>query len=178
MTRETSRPVRVSEDCSGGIETCFRCEPGSYLWTEGGEMFCVTDAPDTKPAFLLGALLLGAGVVLSRRRASSGLGWLGDDPTPPSSFDPSRSNRAAYLRTHIAKKFWGATVLASQAAISMDKLAMRVRSSNPEAAGEATAISRMLQENVAAAGSLARKYDEPWVMNRLPRSGIKFEVEK
>lgn len=129
------------------------------------------------PTLLLGSILLGTGLVLSRRSDGS-LGSLGDEvPAIPSSFDPSRSNRAAYLRTHAAKKFWGATILTAQAAVSMDKFAARIRSANPEAAGEAAGMSREFREAATRAGSFALKYDEPWVRNRMKRSGINFEIE-
>jgi hypothetical protein len=81
------------------------------------------------------------------------------------------------LRTHIAKKFWGATVLAAQAGDSMRKLSSRIRSDNPDAAGQAAAIANILRDASSEAVRLALKYDEPWVRNRMKKTNIDFEPE-
>lgn len=152
------------------------------------------------PTALLGGLLLGTSVVIARRHEGSGFGWLGEDdaaptiaprvsarvqrptvapvapPRPASSYDPARSNKAAYARTHLAKRFWGATVLSSQAAMSMDKLAARIRSSDPSAAAQAKSVASAMRSSASESGKLALNYDEAWVRNRMGRSGISLEL--
>jgi hypothetical protein len=136
-----------------------------------------TGRPVQIPILLLGGIALGVGVILSRHGGLSFIG-LGDEATvAASSFDPERSNRAAFLRTHIAKKFWGATVLAAQAGDSMRKLSSRIRSDNPDAAGQAAAIANILRDASSEAVRLALKYDEPWVRNRMKKTNIDFEPE-
>ena len=155
------------------------------------------------PTALLGGLLLGTSVIVARRRHEDllDLGWLGEDeaspviaprvsarvqraapvapvvsPRPASSYDPARSNKAAYARTHLAKRFWGATVLSSQAAMSMDKLAARIRSSDPSAAAQAKSVASAMRSSASESGKLALNYDEGWVRNRMGRSGIVLEL--
>lgn len=79
MIVETGRPVRIQADCTGGIERCFRCPEGSYLWAEAGELRCLAEVPDRPsllPLVALGGAALLFGVYAYRRTSRATLGRL------------------------------------------------------------------------------------------------------
>lgn len=125
------------------------------------------------PALILGGIFLGTGYSLSRRRNTylSGLGDEAASPAPVPSFDPSRSNRDAYIRTHTAKKFWGTSVLMSQGAESMRKLALRIRKSDTQAADDATRLSVYLDKVAQESLEVAKEKDPVWVQHHMRRIG-------
>lgn len=110
------------------------------------------------PALIIGGAALLAGITLSRRSVSGGLYGLGDEP-----------RRDAFLRTHIAKKFWGTSVLMSQGAESMRKLSARVRSTDTAAADDADRLSKYLDQSSKQAIEAAQEYDSSWVSRRMAR---------
>ena len=184
MIIEAARPVRVSEDCSGGIESCFRCRPGfrnlpdSYLFAEEGRLHCYAELPDPPLLAISGVLLIFGSVLLHKSARAGVFSGLGDDPNPPpSSFDPSRSNRAAFMRTHLAKKFWGSSILAAQGWDSMERLSRRIRSTDPDASGKAKAVANEMKTASQAASEIALAYDRPWVENRMRKTKIAFLPE-
>lgn len=177
MIIETGTPRLRSQDCTGSTEECFVCDdPRSYVWAESGQLYCLAEVPDrpsTLTALLFGSLLLGAGIALSRRNITylSGLGDEAASPAPVPSFDPSRSNRDAYIRTHTAKKFWGTSVLMSQGAESMRKLALRIRKSDTKTADDATRLSVYLDKVATESLEVAKEKDPVWVQHHMRRIG-------
>jgi hypothetical protein len=123
---------------------------------------------------IFGGIALGAGLWLSRQSSGS-IGWLGDDPAPSSSFDPSRSTKSAYQRTHIAKKFWGAAVLMSQTSESMGKLATRIRKSDPEAADDASRLAVWSLKSAKSALDMAKQYDPSWTEYRSNKAKLNID---
>lgn len=120
---------------------------------------------NTQAGWIFGTALMAVAVVWSRGEANGALSGLGDDPSPPAS--PSGSNKSEYLRTHIAKKFWGTAVLGAQASESLTKLSGRVRSFSPEASQTAAELAGQMHDIHMRALATAQKYNEPWVRLRI-----------
>jgi hypothetical protein len=129
----------------------------------------------SQAALLLGSGFLAAALYWAWVEKQTGLYGLGDDPfTPPAGgdYDPRKADKSAFLRTHIAKKFWGSTVLAAQGSVSLEKLNKRIRKYSPTAADEANAISHKLWNIHSESLALAKKYNEPWVAHRMQSAGF------
>lgn len=123
---------------------------------------------------LASGALLAAAIVWSRSNGG-GLSGLGDDPfTPPpgGDYDPRKAGRSAFLRTHIAKKFWGSTVLAAQGSQSLSKMGKRIRQYSPTAASEADSLALKLWDIHSETLALANKYNEPWVALHMKTAGF------
>ena len=99
-------------------------------------------------------------------RSGSGMNGLGDDPLAPPAggdYDPRKADKAAFLRTHLAKKFWGSTVLAAQSSTSMRKLSHRIRKFSTTAADDALRVADDAWKLHVSTLSLAQKYNADWV---------------
>ena len=77
------------------------------------------------------------------------------------------ARRAEYIRTHIAKKYWGAAVVGEQEADSLVRLARRTKEFDPAMAESAMNLSARFSTLGQEAAALARQNDAPWVENRV-----------
>jgi len=130
---------------------------------------------NTQVPLIMGSAFLATALYWAWYRQKTGLYGLGDDPlTPPQGgdYDPRKANQAAFWRTHVAKKFWGSTVLAMQGSASLTKLSQRIRTHSPVASEEAEEIALKLWEIHQRALTKALKYNEQWVRLRMGSSGF------
>jgi len=130
---------------------------------------------NAQAGFIFGTGFLALAAYLSWSGSKSGeLFGLGDDPlVPPAGgdYDPRKAGRDAFLRAHLAKKFWGSTVLAAQSSTSLNKLSKRIRKYSPEAADEALKAADEAWKLHFTTLKLAQKYNPEWVKLRSEKSG-------
>jgi len=133
---------------------------------------------NAQAGFIFGTGFLALAAYLSWSGSKSGeLFGLGDDPlVPPAGgdYDPRKAGRDAFLRAHLAKKFWGSTVLAAQSSLSMRKLSGRIRKYSSTAADDARAIADEAFKLHLDSLKLAEKYNPEWVKVRMEKSGNAF----
>ena len=139
---------------------------------------------ETQVKFIAGFAFLLVGWTLS----NAGHGSLGDfgaegDPVVPRKRSVRRvpasdmtrqerrtaraARRAEYIRTHIAKKYWGAAVVGEQESDSLQRLARRTKEFDPAMADSATNLAARFATLAKKAEALARQNDAPWVDNRV-----------
>jgi hypothetical protein len=92
-------------------------------------------------------------------------------PPAGGDYDPRKAGRNAFLRTHLAKKFWGSTVLAAQSSVSLNKLSKRIRKYSAPAADDAARAADEAWKLHASTLALARKYNAEWVKAHAEQRG-------
>jgi hypothetical protein len=103
------------------------------------------------------------------------LDGLGDDPLAPAADqDPRKADKISFLRTHLAKKYWGSTVLAAQSSTSLRKLSQRIRKYSSSAADDALRAADDAWKLHVNTLALAQKYDADWVKTHAGRTDQKL----